>query len=351
MAFEGTGQCEFAELLSNHILGNVYRNMLSTVMNGDRVSDKLRENGRGARPGLQHLLLILFIHSHDTVEKLLFNVGGLLQASAHCYSPYLITLLRVSTLDNELVGSCLLVSGLVTKSRLTPRSHRSGTSNRGLTLTTAVRVIAGVHYGTANGGTDTLMTGLTGLTKLNGLVLNVTNLADRCLALKTNDANLTGGKTNLSGAVFLCHQLCECTCGTNQLSALAGIKLDVVDDSTYGNCGDRKHVTGLDIGISTGSNNVAVLQANRSDDVALLALIVLKESDVGGSVGVVLNADNLCSLINVSLEVDDSVLLLVSAAVMTNGDLAVAVSAGSLLLLSEQALFGRKLSNLVEGRA
>ena len=103
-----------------------------------------------------------------------------------------------------------------------------------LALTTTVGVIAGVHNGTADGGTDALVTGLTGLTNLDGVVLVVTNLTDGSLAVQTDNANLTGGQTNLSNAVFLCDQLCKGTCGTNELCALAGVELNVVNESTNG---------------------------------------------------------------------------------------------------------------------
>ena len=212
-------------------------------------------------------------------------------------------------------------------------------------------VIAGVHYRTTYGGTDTLMTGLTCLTKLDGLVLEVTNLTDCCLTIKANDTNFTGGKSYLCGAVFLSHKLSECACGTNELSALTGIEFDVVNDSTYRNCGDGEYVTGLNVCISAGCYYVTVGKTNGSDDVALLTLFVLKESDVRGSVGVVLNTDNLCGSLGVSLKINKSVLLLVAAAVMTNGDLAVAVTACVLLLLYDEALLGRELGNFIEGRA
>ena len=75
MALEGTGKSEFTKLVTYHVLGNIYRNVLSAIVNCDGVTDKLREYRRGTRPGLENLLLILFVHSYDTVEELLFNVG------------------------------------------------------------------------------------------------------------------------------------------------------------------------------------------------------------------------------------------------------------------------------------
>ena len=45
MAAEGAGGGEFAELMSNHILGDVDRDVLAAVMDGNRVTDEIREDG------------------------------------------------------------------------------------------------------------------------------------------------------------------------------------------------------------------------------------------------------------------------------------------------------------------
>ena len=87
-----------------------------------------------------------------------------------------------------------------------------------------------------------------------------------------------------------------------------------MNECTNGNVGDGQCVTGLDVCICAGVNNVAVSKTNGSDDVALLALGVLKKCDVCASVGVVLNTDYGCGKLIASLEIDDSVLKLVSAA-------------------------------------
>ena len=42
MAAEGTGGSKLAELVTDHILGNVYRNVLSAVMNSKCVSRPFR---------------------------------------------------------------------------------------------------------------------------------------------------------------------------------------------------------------------------------------------------------------------------------------------------------------------
>ena len=96
---------------------------------------------------------------------------------------------------------------------------------------------------------------------------------------------------------------------------------------------------------------VAGAQADRSEDVAALAVFILAQCDEGAAVRVVLETDNLRGDIDlVALEVDDAVLLAVAAALMADGDAAVAVAAGVLLLENlDQGLLGLgMLVNAVE---
>ena len=216
-------------------------------------------------------------------------------------------------------------------------------TDRRSAFTTTVRVIAGVHDRTADGRTDTLVTGLTCLTNLNGIMLDVSDLTDSCLAVETDDSDLTGGQTDLSHAVFLSDKLSENTGGTNELSALTGVKLDVVDHGTDRDVSDRKGVTGLDISIAARVKNGSVGNTDRSYDVALLAGLVLKQSDVCRAVRIVLNSDIGVRSSICGLEVDNAVLDLVSAAAMTNGDLTVAVTTCLALLNAEKAALGGKL--------
>ena len=103
------------------------------------------------------------------------------------------SLLAVSALNDELVGSRLMIARLKTQCGLAPGGQRAGMSDGGLTFTTTMRVIAGVHYGTANGGTDAHVTLLTGLTDLDGIVLYVTNLTYGSLAAELYIAHFAGG--------------------------------------------------------------------------------------------------------------------------------------------------------------
>ena len=94
----------------------------------------------------------------------------------------------------------VLLSGLVSQCRLTPRSNRTYTTDTNLTFTTAVGMVIGVHYGTSDGGTDAHVALTTGLTDLDVFVVQVTNFTDGGLALDPNLSYFAGGQTQ--GSVF-----------------------------------------------------------------------------------------------------------------------------------------------------
>ena len=214
-------------------------------------------------------------------------------------------------------------------------------TDRALTFTTAVGVVVRVHDGTADGRTNAHVALAAGLTDVNVLVIDVADLANDGHAVRADNAHFAGGHTDLSVAVLLRHQLSSSTGGADELSALAGVHLNVVDDGTDRDVGDGQAVAGLDISGGGRDDLVASLQADRSNDVALLAVLVLDESNERAAVGVILQTqDSRGDVHLVALEVDDAVLLLVAAAVMTDGDAAVAVAAGMLLLRLDQAAFG-----------
>ena len=77
----------------------------------------------------------------------------------------------------------------------------------------------------------------------------------------------------------------------------------------------------------------AHLQANRLQDVALLAVEIMNQSDAGRAVRIVFDRRNLARYpILLALEVDQAQHLLVAAALMAHGQVAlVAASAGALL--------------------
>ncbi len=117
--------------------------------------------------------------------------------------------------------------------------------------------------------------------------------------------------------------------------------LDIVDYGTHGDVGQGQRVAGLDISVGTACNGVAYGKTVGSDDISLLAVLILNESDKRASVRIVLKSENSSvHALLISLEVDYSVFSSASAASVTNGYSAVAVSACGLFEGSKKALLG-----------
>lgn len=93
------------------------------------------------------------------------------------------------------------------------------------------------------------MTLFAGFTDLDGVVLNVADLSNRRLAVKTDNADFSRRKPHLCHTVFLGHQLRRAARAADKLTALAGIQFNVVNKRTDRNVGDRKRVSRLDIRI------------------------------------------------------------------------------------------------------
>ena len=60
MAAEGAGRSKLAELVADHILGNVHGHMTAAVVDGDGVSDDFSSSGAAKGPFLMLLLMDTF---------------------------------------------------------------------------------------------------------------------------------------------------------------------------------------------------------------------------------------------------------------------------------------------------
>ena len=127
-----------------------------------------------------------------------------------------------------------------------------------------------------------------------------------------------------------------------------------MDHRTDGDAGKREAVADMNFGFRTAHNLLADLKAFRSDDVALLTVLIADQGDVGGAVRIVLDRlhRSLDAILGISLEVDDPVLASGSASAMTAGDLTLVVASGRLFQADDQRtlrLFGRDLGEIRAG--
>ena len=199
-------------------------------------------------------------------------------------------------------------SGLISKSGLAPGGNRSRTSNRGFTFTTAVGVVVGVHNRTADGRSPAHVALSAGLADFHVLVVHVAYLADGGHAVYGNVSQLAGRQSQKSHVVFLGHQLSHVAGGPGQLGALAGIQLNVVNEGTGGDIGQRQSVAGLDIRRGAGDYRVADLQAVGGDDISFLAVLILDQGDESGTVRIVFQGLDRSRYVKLlTLEIDDAV--------------------------------------------
>src|SRR5690606_9773842 len=125
--------------VADHRLGDVDRDVLTTVVHGDRVPDHLGDDGRAAAPRTDDPLFVLLVESLDLLQQMIVDEGALLQTACHLRSPP--TLLRPATHD-VLVRRVVLLAG--TRLGLAPRADRIPAAGR-LALTAAERMVDGVH--------------------------------------------------------------------------------------------------------------------------------------------------------------------------------------------------------------
>jgi hypothetical protein len=73
MAAEHARGRKFTQAMPNHILGDVNGDMPAPVMNGNRMSNHLRENNTRAAPGPNDLFLALRVHILDFLQQFRVN--------------------------------------------------------------------------------------------------------------------------------------------------------------------------------------------------------------------------------------------------------------------------------------
>ena len=126
---------------------------------------------------------------------------------------------------------------------------------------------------------------------------------------------------------------------TGHLRALAGTKLDVVHRRAGRNVLQRQRVADENIGVRAAHDRLTDRETDGLNDVALLAVRVVDQRDARAAVRIVLDGrDGAGDAVLVALEVDEAQLLLVTAALVADGERAGAVAAAGALLDSEQRL-------------
>src|SRR3954447_3489110 len=235
-----------------------------------------------------------------------------------------------ATADDVAVRRLVLLARAVAEGRLAPRSHWMA-SGRCRALATAVRVVDRVHGRAARLRANAQVTRATGLADRDVLVVGVADRADGRAAVRRDHPHLAGVEAQGGRAGLLRDDLNRGARGAAELAAAAGRQLHVVYDRTRRDVGQRQGAAGTDVRARAGLDGVANLQASGRQDIALLAVGVVQQRDVGRAVRVVLDRGDLGRhAVLAALEVDLAVTALGAAAAMAGRDPAVRVAATAL---------------------
>src|ERR1044072_1002710 len=346
VAAEGAGRRELAELVADHRLGDEHRDVLAAVVHRDRVAEHGRDDHRAAGPGLDDVLGAGFVLRVHLLDEVVVDEGPLLETTRHL-NPLLALLVRLAAADDVLVAGLLRRAS--TALLLTPRRDRVATTG-GLALTTTVRVVDGVHDHTTNGRADALPAHAAGLAPVDVRLLGVADLADGGAAADVDQADLTGRHTEVGHGALLRQQLHGGTRGAGELRATAGPQLDRVERGTDRDVAQRQVVAGLDVGAGAVLDPVALLQATRREDVALLAVHVVQQRDARGAVRVVLDVRDLRrdAVLVMTTEVDHAVRTLVTATLVADRDATGVVTTALAVQRADQRLLRRGPRDLDE---
>lgn len=253
----------------------------------------------------------------------------------------LLSLLLCATADDEFIVWAVRTARLDAECMLTPWGLRILKTDRRVSFSSSVRVVYGVHGLTENFRLLTFPTVTTCFSDSDEVMVRVGNASDGGVTLVTNLAHFTTWKLDDGERSVETDEDGACSCGADDLSAAVRLELNVVDAVTDGNVLKHHAVSWLHFRALTTDDFVINFESFWSQDVTLLTVDVVNESDVSGTVWIVLDGCNAAidALLVGLLEVDETQELLVSPSAVADGDAAQVVTARDALLTPRKALF------------
>src|SRR5215217_736807 len=220
----GTGRGKLAKLVTDHVFGDIHRNMLLSVVDAKRDADELRQDGRAARPDLDHIVAARAQGLLGLLEHVAVDERPLPNRTGHV----LPALLHVTAANDELVR-CLVGTRTLALGRLAPRGNRV-TATRSTAFTTTMRVVDRVHGHAAVDGLAAEPTVATGLAERGVGVVLVGDGTDGCKASAMHTTLFARVEAKDRPTGVTADILGIGTSRTGDLAALAGLELDIVHD-------------------------------------------------------------------------------------------------------------------------
>ena len=112
----------------------------------------------------------------------------------------------------------------------------------GLSLSTSVRMINGIHNDTPYMWTPSFPSRPSGLSDHYIFMIHIADLSDRCHAGTQNLPHLTRFQAHLHVGIVTTHHLSEATGTAYQLAPLTRLQFNIVDGRTEWHAGKRKRI-------------------------------------------------------------------------------------------------------------
>src|SRR5215472_8970621 len=319
VAVERAGRRELAELVADHLLGHQHRNVLVPVVDAEGEPDELRQDGRAAAPGLDHVVPAGRARGLRLLEQIAVDERAFPDRTRHEDVLALLSLLpRVAAGDDEL-GGLLVLAGLLALGREAPRRGRMAAALGAA----AVRMIDRIHGDAAVVRHAAHPALAAGLADRDVHMVGVRHRADGRHAAAVHQALLGGVQPQDHVFLVAADDLRIGAGRARELAALADLHLDIVHDRADRNVADRHGVARLHVDMVAGDDRVADRETLRREDVGELAVLVLDQRNEAGAIRIVFDAlDRRRDVVLGAPEVDRAQRLLVAAAAEARRDAA-----------------------------
>lgn len=162
-----------------------------------------------------------------------------------------------------------------------------------LAFTASVWMVDRVHDNSANMRTATEPPAPPRFSHIDVLMVQVSYLANRGHTRCQDASHFSGLEPHLHIVSVTAHDLSESPGAADQLTAFAGLQLDIMNRRAQRHIGKRQRIPGPDFRIHTRLQHVPDLQADRCEDVAFLSISIREKRDSGRAVGIILERRNL----------------------------------------------------------
>lgn len=234
-------------------------------------------------------------------------------------------LLLLSAPDDHVVRP-FVVACLVSLRGHAPGGHRVP-STRTAALATTMRMVDGIHGNTPDSGSNTAPAFRTRFPQLAQIVLVIANLANRRTAIDMDSSHLAGSEPQRRILAFPGNDLNGASSAASNLPTFPRFHLDTVHQCSHRNALQRQGVAGPDRRITPGLYRITGFTTPRRQDVPPFTVRVEDQRKVSASVRVILDSLHSASdAVLVSLEVDDPIMPLVTAATMPGRDTSLVVA-------------------------